>query len=447
MICKNCKASIPDDSMFCPSCGQKVEAESVVTPAPTFSSAFRQAGSLDDGDSGIGAPVVESKPIPPREESGLRFSPSFKRPGGLTAEDSPEKPVVPPMAPAVSPVAPPVTPAVKKCPHCGGPLDSDAVFCNYCGKKLDKPLARKVGKKLGGVNLPKFPKKGIIATGSIALVLAVVLLLGFVTNWFGVVGPAAQIAAAVKNTLTAKNFTVDYEFSVVSTGEGSEVSRGTAYISIDPKARELTYYSEQVYGGVRQITAVYKGCYILRNGNRVYGYAIDDELDSFFDSYDEQSSMDLAEFLDTVINEAELDSQIDCAEFERGLKSYFKDLNNRKWLEEYAGYSVEKEDGVTKHCFSPDLYEFAKRSAGYFKAAFTDRNFYYEMEDAIADLNNTNTDVSVVIGVKDGKFVHIRGQAILHEYGGVVHADAEFYNFGKTKFDTNELDDLLAQVK
>lgn len=119
--------------------------------------------------------------------------------------------------------------------------------------------------------MPKFPQKGIIPAGSIALVLSVVLLLGFVTNWFGAVGPAAQIAAAAKNTLTAKNFTVDYEFSVVSTGEGSEVSRGTAYISIDPKARELTYYSEQVYGGVRQITAVYKGYYILRNGNRASG--------------------------------------------------------------------------------------------------------------------------------------------------------------------------------
>lgn len=79
MICKNCNADISDSSIFCPSCGQKVEAAPAAAPAPAFSSAFHHAGSLDGSDSGIGAPVVEKKPAAPQEDGGLRFSSSFKR--------------------------------------------------------------------------------------------------------------------------------------------------------------------------------------------------------------------------------------------------------------------------------------------------------------------------------------------------------------------------------
>lgn len=92
MICKYCNAFIDDNSMFCASCGQKVEAEPAA--APVFSSAFHHAGSLDGSSSGIGAPVVEKKPAAPQEDGGLRFSSSFNRPRGISdknIEDVPRK--------------------------------------------------------------------------------------------------------------------------------------------------------------------------------------------------------------------------------------------------------------------------------------------------------------------------------------------------------------------
>lgn len=51
-----------DNSIFCPSCGQKVGAEPVTATAPPFGSAFRPAGSLGGCDSGLSAPVVDQKP-------------------------------------------------------------------------------------------------------------------------------------------------------------------------------------------------------------------------------------------------------------------------------------------------------------------------------------------------------------------------------------------------
>lgn len=79
MICKYCNAQIADDYMFCSSCGRKVEVKPVAAPAPTGSSAFRQAGNIDGSDSEIGVPVAQRISAPPNEDTGLRFSSSFKR--------------------------------------------------------------------------------------------------------------------------------------------------------------------------------------------------------------------------------------------------------------------------------------------------------------------------------------------------------------------------------
>ena len=98
MFCKNCGAAISDDSVFCPFCGQKVEAEPIVDPTPTFSSAFRQAGSLGSSGSGMGAPVEARKPAASQEDTGLRSSSGFKRAENLSAESTSDELVLMPEA-------------------------------------------------------------------------------------------------------------------------------------------------------------------------------------------------------------------------------------------------------------------------------------------------------------------------------------------------------------
>lgn len=461
MICKNCKASIPDDSMFCPSCGQKVEAEAVVAPAPTFSSAFRQAGSLDGSDSGMGAPVVERKPAAPQEDTGLRFSSSFKRADSVPAADPVAEPVVAPVTPKWDEVTysePEVTDSTNRCPHCGGPLDPDAVFCNNCGKKLSPSLAEKAAKKFTGIKAPKLPKKGIIAAAAVALLLVVVLIVGFATNWFGATGPAAQIASAVKNTLTADSFTVDFEYTYNEYREWGTEARGTAYVAIDPDKRELTVYADLTVDGESGILAIYDGYYIVSSSGECWGYDISDELDAYFDAYEEGTAKDFSweDFINSVSYEGAYDEakeDIDFDKLDTCLAAYLKNLNSKKWLEENGGYSVEKDGGVTMHTFTPDIYTFLKASASGFENAFIDRELYSEMNDGITDLRSGSkyTDTKIVFGVKGGKLVHLEGK-ISGSYDGLtegdeLHIEADFYDIGKTKFDIDELEDMLAEAK
>ena len=458
MICKNCKASIPDDSMFCPSCGQKVEAEPVATPV--FTSAFHQAGSLDGSDSGIGAPVVEKQPAAPQNDSGLRFSASFKRADGAPTEDTGTAPVNPKWEDVSGSVysEPEVTHTANRCPHCGGPLDPDAKFCNNCGKKLSTSLAEKAAKKFTGIKTPKLPKKGIIAAASIALVHAIVLIVGFATNWFGATGPAAQIASAVKNTFTAENFTVDFEYSYNEYREWGTEARGTAYVSINPEDREFTLYADLTVDDESGVIAIYDGYYIVSSSDGCWGYDVSEQIDAYFDAYEEGTSKDFSweDFINSVSYEGAYDEakeDIDFDTLDTCLAAYVKNLNDKKWLEENAGYSVEKDGGVTMHCFAPDIYDFLKASVDGFKKAFIDRELFDEMNDGITDLRSGSryTDTNIVFGVKGGKLVHFEGK-VSGPYEGLtegseIQVEADFYDFGKTKFDTEELDDMLAEAK
>lgn len=461
MVCKNCKASIPDDSMFCPSCGQKVEAEPVVTPAPTFSSAFRQAGSLDGSDSGMGAPVVERKPVAPQEDTGLRFSSSFKRADSVPAVEPVAEPVAVPVNPKWEEVAcsePEATLTTNRCPHCGGTMDPDAKFCNNCGKKLSASLAERAAKKFTGIKAPKLPKKGIIAAASIALILAIVLIVGAATNWFGVTGPAAQIARAVKNTFAAKNFSVDFEYTYNEYREwGTEVS-GTAYVALDPDKRELTLYADVTAEGESGVIAIYDGFYIVDGPAGCWGYDVSEELDAYFDAYEEGTAKDFSweDFINSISYEGAYDEakeDIDFDKLDTCLAAYIKKLNDKKWLEENAGYSVEKDGGVTMHCFNPDIYSFLKASASEIENAFIDQDLYDEMNDGITDLRSGSkyTDTNIVFGIKGGKLVHFEGK-VSGSYDGLtqgdeLHIEADFYDIGKTKIDTDELDDMLAEAK
>lgn len=462
MICKNCKETIPDDSAFCPSCGQKVEAEAAVEQTPTFSPAFRQAGSLDGSDSGGGTPVSERQVEVPQSDSGLRFSSSFKRADSVPTEEPVAVPVSPKWddVPENGSIFVEESPVANCCPHCGGVLDADARFCNNCGKKLGESLAKKVEKKLGGVELPKLkkahsiPKKWIVTAASIAAVLAIVLIIGFATNWFGATGPAVQVASAVKNTLTAKNFSVDFEYTYNAYREYSNEARGTAYVAFNPEDRELTVYADLIIDGESGVFAIYDGYYIIDANHECWGEDISDYLDDLFDGYEEGMEKDgtWEELFDTLFPHAPRDV-IDFTILDDCITEYVKNLNNKKWLEENAGYSVKKNNGVTQYCLSPDVYDFLKASVVQFEDAFVESSDYDDLYEELRDLRSGSkyTDTEVVFGVKSGKLTEfsfdISGPYEGLTYGDEVHIETNFYDIGKTEFDIDELEDMLAEAK
>ena len=396
MICQNCKETIPKDSVFCPSCGQKVEVETITEPIVKDSlAAFAAKETIEN-----------------------------------------------------------------LCPYCGSALDQDAKFCSSCGKKLGESLAKKVEKKLKGIKLPDMkktlgmPKRLIITTVSIIAVLALVIIVGIATNWFGATGPAVQVASAVKNTLTAENFSVDFDYTYNVYREYSDEAYGTAYVSLDPKKRELTVYADLTIDGESGIFAIYDGYYIIEQNRECWGEDISKQIDDFFDAYEEGMEKDgtWEELFDTFFPNATRDV-IDFEILNDCISEYVKNLNNKKWLEENAGYAVKKNNGVTQYCLAPDIYDFLKNSIAQFEDAFIESSDYDDLYEEVRDLRSGSkyTDTEVVFGVKSGKLTEfsfdISGPYEGLTYGDEIHIEADFYDIGKTEIDIDELEDMLAEAK
>ena len=69
----------------------------------------------------------------------------------------------------------------------------------------------------------------------------------------------------------------------------------------------------------------------------------------------------------------------------RNHRAVFRKLNSNSWLKENVGYQKKKADGVTKHCFAPDTYDFLQASLGFFEPAFRTKDDYEEVEQYLRD--------------------------------------------------------------
>lgn len=449
MVCKNCAATIPDDSVFCPSCGRKLETEPA---APTFNSDFQQAVAPESGDPGIAPATAEETPATVKEDNGSSISSGFD---GADSADPVSHPIATPADSewytfngGASPDQQ-VNNVPNKCLYCGAPLAPYAVFCSNCGKSQYESTANKPKKS-------KTLLKVLIAVASVALVLGIFLIVGFATNWFGATGPAAQIVSAVDNTFSSDNFTADFKYTYSSRGWNSSEAKGTAYVSVDADKRELTVYAEVTADKETGVIAIYDGYYIVRSSDRYHCEDISEQLDKLFDSYDNDDEFSWEDLIDGITRKGtydEIKDDIDFDELNSCLKAYIRKLNNKTWLEENAGYSVEKSDGVTLHRFEPNIHKFLKASAVEFEDAFIDKELLDNMNENISDLKSASklTDTELVFGIKNRKLVHLEykfaGSYDSLTKGNDLRIKADFYDFDKTKIDTEELEDLLAKAK
>lgn len=453
MVCKNCTATIPDDSVFCPSCGRKLETDPV--EATTFSFDFRQAGNSESGKFGIEPNMAEETPAAVQEDNGSIVSAGYDRADGA---DPVSEPVAAPADSewytfngSASP-DPQANNLPNRCLHCGAPLDPYAVFCSSCGKRQYVASANNpYGTKKSGTII-----KVIIAAASVALLLGIFLIIGFAANWFGITKPASQIVSAVENTFNADNFTADFKYTYSSYRGWSSEVKGKAYISVDPDKRKLTVYAEVTANKESGIIAIYDGCYITESSGKYHCEDISEQLDKLFDSYEDDEEFSWEDFINGILGKGaydELEEDIDFDKLTSCLKEYAKKLNNKKWLEENAGYSVKKNDGVTLHRFEPDIHNFLKASAAEFESAFIDDDLWDEMNDSISDLRSGSklTNTEIVFGIKSRKLVHFEykftGSYDSLTSGNEYRIKADFYDIGKTKIDTEEMEDLLAMAK
>ena len=204
------------------------------------------------------------------------------------------------------------------------------------------------------------------------------------------------------------------------------------------------------------IIAIYNGYFLVKRQHSYWGYDISEQLDAYFDTYEEGTAKDFSweVFLDSIRNGAydEAKEDIDFDKLNSCLSAYLKNLNSKKWLEENTGYSVEKDGDVIMHCFSPDLYDFAKVSIEDFENAFIDQDLFEDLNDEVRDLRSGSryTDTSIVFGIKRGELVYFEGEISGSSEGltsgATVHVEADFFDIGKTMFDTDELEDMLVRA-
>lgn len=361
------------------------------------------------------------------------------------------------------------------CSNCGAELTEGTIFCPSCGSNLsastpspapstydpqiDTPYTEESVVPPVAPNKRKLPL-GLIIVGAIVAVLAIVVVVGLCTNWFGFYGPATKIALAAKNTVESGNFTVEmttknsYEgFYGTSTSETEFMLQ----IDLDVKKRELMMYGEQKS---KDDDDAYTSYLAIYDGYSITGYKMDDyeyyskndisdELDEFFDAYEDTKELDWEELFDT-ISEAtgtDLEDYLDVEAFEKCANAYTRKLNNDSWLKENAGYSSSKSKGVTYHEFKPNLYKFCTASLECFEDAFEDDDDYEEIMDGLKDFKSTlkEVDVEFVFGIKSNKLVEIEFKT--ESDSNALEVKLEFTDIGKTSIDEDELEDMLDKAE
>lgn len=358
------------------------------------------------------------------------------------------------------------------CKQCGAQIADELSFCTNCGAKTTIPEPVECAPE------PPVQKKNhsisdifcrvrnfLLSHRVIAIILAIAIfigLLGTCTNWFGLNGPGTQIANAVRRTLTAKSFTVEFS-ATVQTGSGldrnTQKVSGILQVSLDMKNEEVTLYAKLRQSGETMEFAIYDGFMITVEDGRIYKEDIQDQLDDFFDAYEEalerakdmikDGQVDWESVLEMIDEDAyeEASETINFKKLNSSLKELSKKMNNTLWLRKNAGYRLGLKNAMKTHTFEPDICDFLAAILPIFKPAFRDRDVYRELQDGLDELEDTigGLDATLSIGTRFGKLRRL--DLTMENNGARVSGNAVFSKIGRTRIDTEKLDDLLDEAK
>lgn len=384
MICKHCGSTVEDNMRFCPYCGTAMTAPQ---PEAPVQNAISFAAPQPE------TPAQEAISFAaPQPEAPVREAISFAAP----QPESTHAPVIPGFP----------TPTKKQ--------------------KKKHPVA--------------------ITLSIIAGILVIALVAGWLTNWFGFYGPAAKIYKAAEKTLDSGSFTIE----ITNKSDGHSETY-TCEVEIDVDRRDLTI----VIADENDIVtfAIYEGYRLAYYdyGDYGSGYSkvdMSDEIDDFFDAMEETKDFDLEDFLDEVGLLDRLEDYVDIDRFEKSAKSMYRNLNSSSWLKKNAGYSKEKENGVTVYTFNPNLYDLAVATLEEFENCFEDEDDYDDLMDGLDDFRKylKKMDVTVSVGVKNGKLSSFEYSTRYND-GDKSSTKLEFINIGSTNIDEDLLDEIMDLAK
>ena len=350
----------------------------------------------------------------------------------------------------------------KFCPVCGTPVAESTNTQSCLGNFEEQPVTAATYTYTNPDPTPTYKPEAPITpvmpakrkTGKIiAAILALVLVVGAVVGVMALFGggPADSIGKGAMKVLKSETFNFDV---TISEGEFSITMTGT--VEFVPEEGILNFYMEGYNKAIdSKITVgMYDYCAFSieeEGGDKWYSYQEFDEdsLEEFFEYYLEYSDSDLNKKKDVLLileeiddlSDGELSEVVDLEILAECITEYVGAHNDKKWLEENAGFSQEKKNGVTYYTYEPDLYDFLEGSLPYFEEALEEEDYYDDTMDALDDsrseLNRINLEIT--FGVKSGYLT-----SVLMDVEG-LEIEVTFSEFGKAGLDYDELEDLLSE--
>ena len=353
-----------------------------------------------------------------------------------------------------------------KCIHCNCELPDDSRFCANCGKPLPvlnpvppvvpaptevpivsaapvvpaapapaepvpvEPIPAEVPQINEQVPAqpPRKSKKWLLWTGIGVGVIAIILVILLLT---GVFGGKNYPQDGAENLIKNGNFTVE----VKAMGE-----KMTIQVDIDWDKEEVTIYAEDDGDFA---FAIYDGYYISYDSWHGDYVAEDysEPIALFFDNYEPGEEIDWEDVAGLVYLTTRVDPEdyVNLKQLGKCLDTLSDKLQNKKWLEKNAGYSKEKEDGVTLHVYEPDLYDLAVAVLQIFKPCMEDDYIYDYAMDMLDEYEDTLSalKIKLTLGVQ-GKYL-VSAEA---KVSG-VKVKASFEDIGSTRIDMDALEDIL----
>jgi len=254
---------------------------------------------------------------------------------------------------------------------------------------------------------PNRTRRYIILATVLFLILAFITV-GFITNWFGLYGPATKIARASMNTFKAESFTADFQIS-----NGDVYIEGTLQLYTDPEDETVEAYLEANYGKTTYIAAIYDEVLIYGTEKKHFSKDISSQLQDYFSKQKKTSKKigsmdDMAQFFLDLIPEQlqdEIDeSYLDLDETKHLLKSFLtQKLNRTSWLKKHAEYESYRVNGVQYHRFKSKKGQLLEDTVEHFESAFKSERLLSQLQESAETMQTSHTSTQMLIAIKDGR--------------------------------------------
>lgn len=335
------------------------------------------------------------------------------------------------------------------CNYCRAEIPDESTFCPICGQAqaaaaAPEPASDPVPETCVPVKTQKKNRKLGLLLGGIGLLLVVAVVLVFLCIYLRYSGPVTDIVGGFSDL--EGNFTAKITITPAK-GKASELE---LLWDSDLENEKLNLYLTGEVDGEYGEMALYEGEFVSGSGSRFASYDISEEMDIFYELYNDADWDDLD--WETILNTIEddlYDEALEYVDFEalnECLVDYYESLNDEEWLVENAGFSEEKEDGVTYYTFDLDLYDFADASLEQFEPVFREEEDFEDLCAGLEEMPNylNKMDLELIFALDGGDLQSVEIKvAAQGESGSIL---VEFSDVGSTEIDVDRIEYMLDQA-